>query len=82
MARKVIGSLKAILREAQLQGLVAHNAAEAIKIKGAGRGRKHPKVGVDVPRPEEVGAMIANADMRWRASTLCATRMIKPSSLN
>jgi len=80
MVRKVLGSLGALLADAQERGLVAHNVARwlrARRIRGkdarAEKRRKGKlKVGVDIPAPNEVRAIIAHLDERWRALLLTA----------
>jgi integrase len=72
MARKVLGSLKAILNEAQRRGLVAQNAASVAQIKTRGRDEVKLKAGVDIPTKAEVTAMLAIATGRWRPLLLTA----------
>jgi integrase len=61
MARKVMSSLKSLLRHAQSRGNVAQNVALAVKIKTNPRDKKKPEVGVDVPTADEIKAIIAAA---------------------
>ncbi len=72
MARKVLGSLKAILGEAQGRGLVAQNAAQPVKIKTKGREEAKLAPGIDVPTKQEINAIIAAAQGRWRPLIICA----------
>ena len=72
MARKVLGSLKAILSEAQRRGLVAQNAATAVQVKTRGRDEVKLKVGEGIPTKAEVTAMLAVAEGRWRPLLLTA----------
>jgi integrase len=72
MARKVLGSLKAILAEAQRRGLVALNAAATVKIKTKGREETKLKVGQDIPAKAEVNAILAAAAGRWRPLLITA----------
>ncbi len=72
MARKVLGSLKAILSEAQRRGLVAQNAASSVQIKTRGRDESKLKAGVDIPTKKEVTAMLGSAEGRWRPLLLTA----------
>jgi integrase len=65
-ARKVLTSLKSILGEAQRRGLVAHNAAQPVKIDAKKRDRSKLAVGRDIPSKEEVQTMLARAAGRWR----------------
>ena len=66
MAKKVLGSLKSILTEAQRRGLVAHNAASPVKIEIAGRHKRKLKVGEDIPTKGEAQRIIEAAQGRWR----------------
>ncbi len=66
MAKKVLGSLKAILAEAQGRGLVAQNAAATVKIKTNGRTETKLAVGRDIPTKAEVSAILEAATDRWR----------------
>ncbi len=72
MARKVLGSLKAILSEAQRRGLVAQNAATTVQVKTRGRDEVKLKVGEGIPTKAEVTAMLAAAEGRWRPLLLTA----------
>jgi integrase len=66
LAKKVLGSLKAILKEARRRGLVAQNVARDVTIKTGGRHKKRLEVGRDIPPPEEVRERLATAAGRWR----------------
>jgi integrase len=67
MARKVMSSLKSLLRDAQSRGNVAQNAALAVKrIDADKRGELKLKVGVDIPTADEVKAILAAAGRRTR----------------
>ena len=61
MARKVMSSLKSLLRHAQSRGNVAQNVALAVKVKTNSRDKKKPEVGVDIPTTDEIKAIIAAA---------------------
>jgi integrase len=80
MVRKVLVSLSAILAEAQERGLVAQNVVHSLR---AGRRRskeRHAerrqkgklKVGIDIPTPDEMRAIIARLEGRWRPLFLTA----------
>jgi integrase len=58
MARKVLSSLKSLLRHAQSRGNVAQNVALAVKIKANPRDKKKLEVGVDIPTAQEIRAII------------------------
>ena len=58
MARKVLASLKSLLRDAQRRGNVAQNVALGVKIRADKRGERKLKVGVDIPTTDEIRAII------------------------
>ncbi|HZT88310.1 MAG TPA: site-specific integrase [Stellaceae bacterium] len=66
MARKVLASLKSIISEAQRRGLVARNAALPVKIDAKKREQRRLTVGSDIPSKEEIQAILAGAEGRWR----------------
>ena len=73
LARKVLGSLKTMLRHAQRRGLVAQNAAEPVRVEANGRHKRKIEVGVDVPTKGEVKALVDAAPPRWRPLIMTAT---------
>jgi integrase len=66
LARKVLVSLKSILSEAQRRGLVAHNAAQPVRVDTKKRDQRRLAVGRDIPTKEEVQRLLATASGRWR----------------
>jgi integrase len=73
MARKVMSSLKSLLKDAQRRGNVAQNVALAVKrIDADKRGEHRLKVGVDIPTAEEIKAILAAAGPRVRPLLLTA----------
>jgi integrase len=74
MVRKVRNSLSGILADAQERGLVAHNVVRDLRAKrrhgkerqAERRERGKLKVGVDIPSPDEIRAILAAAQGRWR----------------
>jgi integrase len=66
MARKVLISVKSIVREAQRRGLVAHNAATPVRVDIKKREQGKLVVGGDIPSKAEVQAILAAATGRWR----------------
>lgn len=54
LAKKVLTSLKSILRDAQRRGNVAQNVAMGVKIGTDKRGKRKLMAGVDIPTPEEI----------------------------
>jgi integrase len=80
MLRKVIGSLGSLLADAQEQGLSARNPVRDLR-RNRRRGKERDaerrqkgklKVGVDIPRPEEIKSIIANTKDRWRPLLITA----------
>jgi integrase len=80
MVRKVIGSLGAILNDAQERGLVAQNVVRGLRVKRkrgqerrADRRQKGKlKPGVDIPTPDEIRAWLPHLDGQWRPLFLTA----------
>jgi integrase len=67
LARKVLVSLKSLLREAQRRGEVAQNVALSVSIGIDKRAKRKLKVGADIPTPGEVKRLIETATGKWRA---------------
>jgi integrase len=82
MVRKVRVSLSSILTEAMERGLVAQNVMRGLRHRRQGKaaragGATRPhngklKIGVDIPSPDEVRAIIAHLEGRWRPLFLTA----------
>jgi integrase len=80
MVRKVLGSLSAILADAQERGLVSQNVARGLRSRRLrGKERRADKrqrgklrIGVDIPSPNEIRAIIAHLKGRWRPLLLTA----------
>jgi integrase len=78
MVRKVRSSLGSILAEAQERGLVAQNVVRSLRVRRHGRDARVDtrngklKVGVDIPSPKEVRAIIDHLKGRWRPLFLTA----------
>jgi integrase len=79
MVRKARVSLSAILADAQERGLVAQNVVRALRARRRGkearadrRQKGKLKVGVDIPSPDEIRAIINILDGRWRPVILTA----------
>jgi integrase len=67
MARKVLQSLKAILKDAHRRGSIAQNAAAGVTVKKDKRAENYkPQIGVDIPLPAEIEAIINAAKGRWK----------------
>jgi integrase len=76
MVKRVVSDLGAILADAQERGTVAQNVVRSLsRRKKDQHGRRHKrqlKIGVDIPTPVEIKAIIANLDDRWRPLILTA----------
>jgi integrase len=80
MVRRVIGSLGAILADAQERGLVAQNVVRSLRgRRRRGKDRRADKrekgrlkIGVDIPTPDEIRAIIPHLSGRWRPMLLTA----------
>jgi integrase len=73
LARKVMTSLKSLLKDAWRRGKVAQNVAlSAKRIDPDGRGKEKLKIGVDIPSTDEIRALIAALPDRWRPLFLTA----------
>jgi integrase len=80
MVRKVLGSLGALLSDAQERGLATRNPIRDLR-GGRRRGKERQaekrqkgklKVGIDIPTPDEIKAIIAAAAGRWRPLLITA----------
>jgi integrase len=71
-ARRVLTSLKGILKEAQRRGLVAHNAAQPVRIETKKREQGKLDIGRNVPSKAEVQAILTHAGARWRPILITA----------
>jgi integrase len=80
MVRKILGSLGAILADAQERGLVAQNVVRSLRARRRRGKERHAdrrqkgrlKAGVDIPTPDEVRALIPHLRGRWRPLFLTA----------
>ena len=78
MIRGVIGSLGAILGDAQERGLIVRNAVRELRSRRRrGSGRQEPrngklKIGIDIPTTDEVRALLAAAEGKWRVFLMVA----------
>jgi len=73
LTRKILVSLSGILGEAVELGLTPRNAVRELRRNRKGKDRRAQqrqkrklKVGVDIPTPDEVKAILAHAKPRWR----------------
>ena len=65
-AKKVLTSLKALLKDAKRRGNVAQNVAQDVSISADNRGKSKLKVGVDIPTPDEIKRIIHAASGKHR----------------
>src|SRR5262249_44391837 len=73
LARRVLGGLKAILKDAKRRGNVAQNVALDVNVGLSTRDKPKLKIGIDVPTREEIGRMLhAASDGRARALIILA----------
>src|SRR5271169_563788 len=80
MAKRVIGSLGALLGDALERGLVATNVVRSMKRErkkgkerqAERRQRGRLKAGVDIPTPDEIKGLIAHLSDKWRPLLLTA----------
>jgi integrase len=79
MVRKVLRSLGAIVADAQERGLVAQNVVHGLRHRRRGRERRAErrqngrlKIGVDIPTPDEIKAIVAHLDGPRRPLLLTA----------
>jgi integrase len=76
MVKRVVGDLGSILADAQERGQVAQNIVRSLskrkKRQAERRQKGRLKVGVDIPRPDEIKAIVAHLKGRWRPLLLTA----------
>ena len=77
MVKKIIGSLSSILADAHEVGYVAQNVARSLtscrKKRTKAAQRRKLKVGIDIPTPQEIKAIVAHLpEGRWRTLLLTA----------
>src|SRR5262249_60041452 len=71
-AKKVLTSLKSLLKDAQRRGHVAQNVALGVSIKRDNRDKSRLKVGVDIPTLDEIKHIIHAATGRMRSFLIVA----------
>lgn len=83
MIKRVTGSLGALLSDAQERGHVGQNVVRSLRAnrkrgkerKAERRAKGKLKIGVDIPAPDEINAVLRVAtDVRWRAFFLTTAR--------
>jgi integrase len=77
MVKKIVTSVSSILADALTDGYVAQNVARILtnrrKKKTKAEQRRKLKVGVDIPTPAEMKAILGAAQGRWRPLLMTAT---------
>lgn len=71
-ARKVLGTLKTILAEAQRRGLVAQNAALPVRVESRKRDVRKLEIGRDIPSKAQIQQLLAAAAGRHRPFLITA----------
>jgi integrase len=66
LARKLLITLKAILRDAMNRGTVSQNVALGVRIGNSARDQRKLEIGRDIPTPDEVRRIIQAAPEYWR----------------
>ena len=72
LARAILKSFKAILKDAHRRGNVAQNVARDVIIGTSGRDKRKLKAGVDIPTPDEIRKIIHAATGKRRPLLLTA----------
>ena len=72
MAKKVLTSFKALLKDARRRGNVAQNVAADVKISSTGRTKQRLEVGKDIPTRDEIKRLL-DAAPEGRTRTLLMT---------
>jgi integrase len=76
MVKRIVGDLGSILADAQGRGLVAQNVVRSLSRRrerqAERRQKRKLKVGVDIPSPAEIKAIVAHLQGRWRPLLLTA----------
>jgi integrase len=65
-SKKVLTSLKSLLKDAQRRGNVSQNVALGVSISADKRGKSKLKAGVDIPTPDEIKRIVHTATGRAR----------------
>ena len=72
MAKKVLVSLKSLLKDARRRGNVAQNVALDVSISPDKRGKTKLKAGIDIPTPDEIKRIVHAATGKARPFLLTA----------
>ena len=66
LAKKVLVSLKSVLRDAQRRGNVEQNVAVGVSVRQSKRDKRPLEVGVDIPTPKEISGILNSATGKHR----------------
>ena len=66
LARKVLTSIKSLLKDATRRGNIGQNVARDVRIGVDKRRKRKLKVGTDIPTPQEIGRVLHVATGKWR----------------
>jgi integrase len=69
-AKKVLGCLKSIIKDAKRRGSVAQNVASDVTIATNKRAKRRLEVGIDIPAPAEISKILAAATAGRRRAFL------------
>src|SRR5262249_5728682 len=73
MAKKVLGSLKSLLKDAKRRGNVALNVASDVSVELGKRHKRNLQIGTHIPTSEEIAKILAKLEGdRWRPFFLVA----------
>ncbi len=79
MIRKLLVSLGTLVADAQERGLAARNPIRDMRVRRGGKERRSERrhkgklrVGVHIPRPDEIKALVGSLEGRWRPILLTA----------
>jgi integrase len=75
MVKKILVRLSSILADAQERGLVAQNVVRSLRRRSRQAERRERgklRTGVDIPTPDEIRAIVAQLQGRWRPLILTA----------
>jgi integrase len=81
LSKKVLVSLKAIIRDAQRRGDVSQNVALPVSIVMASRDRRKLTIGSDIPTTDEIRGLVSNAGPLRPILTVAAFTGLRSSEL-
>ena len=72
-AGKALSILKSILADAVRRGLVAQNAAIAVRVAARKRHERRVEIGIQIPSKDDINAILSAATGRWRPLMVTAS---------